>query len=185
MEDNKKTTTSLTEVLTKVLGADFDAEKTKALESEINAYMGSNTVPKNVFNDKNSKLKELKAKLQERADKQKDSSEWQKQIDTLNENHAKELKAKDDLLNDYRLTQALKDGKAKNPKAVKALLDLTKLTFNPDTIDGLEEQLNNIKQDNDYMFDIPANAVQKGTGGFPAANSNTTSNNQPPKPKVI
>jgi len=168
MEDNKTKTTSLAEVLTKVLGADFDAEKTKALETEINAYMGSNSVPKNVFNDKNNKLKELKAKLQERADKQKDSSEWQKQIDTLNANHEKELKAKDDLLNDYRLTQALKDSKAKNPKAVKALLDLSKLTFDPDTIGGLDEQLEELKKGNDsYLFDIPANSVKKGAD-FPA-----------------
>ena len=167
MEDNKKTT-SLTDVLAEVLGADFDAEKTKALESKLNAYYGSTTVPKPVFNNTNTKLKELKAKLQERADKQRDSSEWQKQLDTQKVEYEKQLKAKDDLLNDYRLTQALKDGKAKNPKAVKALLDLTKLTFDPDTIGGLDEQLEELKKGNDsYLFDIPANSVKKGAD-FPA-----------------
>lgn len=183
MANNEQQT--LVDVISTILGADFDAEKIKALETGLNAYIGKTTVPKPVFNSSNSKLKDLKAKLAERGEKQKSDAEWKKQLDEKDADYQKQLQAKDDALNDYRLIQALKDGKAKNPKAVKALLDLTKLTFNPDSIDGLEEQLNTIKQDNDYMFDIPANAVQKGTGGFPAANSNTTSNNQPPKPKVI
>lgn len=158
MENNKKL--SLTEVLTEVLGADFDAEKTAALKSKLNAFIGQNTVPKATFNDKNSKLKELKEKLAQRAEKQKDASEWQKQLDAQKADFESQLKAKDDALNDFRLSQALKDAKAKNPKAVKALLDATKLAFNEDGIEGLEEQLVELKKDNDYLFNIPANAVK-------------------------
>lgn len=183
MEDNKKTI-SLADVLAEVLGADFDAEKSKALESKLNAFIGQTTVPKSAFNDKNTKLKDLKAKLAERAEKQKDASEWKKQIADLTTDYENKLKAKDDAFNDYRLTQALKDGKAKNPKAVKALLDLTKLTFDGEDIGGLDEQLTEVKKTSDYLFDIPANEIPKGTG-FPASPNQPT--NEPAKPvnKVI
>lgn len=167
MEDNKKQI-SLNDVLTGVLGADFDAEKYKALQAALNSFIGQTTVPKATFNDKNLKLKELKDKLAERADKQKDVGEWTKQFEAQKADFEKQLKEKDDAFNDYRLTQALKDGKAKNPKAVKALLDITKLTFNDDGIDGLEDQLVTLRKDNDYMFETPASTVKTGTG-FPAA----------------
>lgn len=182
MENNKKPT--LAEILAEALGADFDAEKTKALESKLNAFIGQNTVPKSTFNDKNTKLKELKEKLAQRANKQKDASEWEKQIADQKAEFEKQLKAKDDAFNDFRLTQALKDGKAKNAKAVKSLLDLSKLVFNEESIDGLEEQLTALKQDNDYMFDIPANTAQGGTG-FPAAPQQPTGGAKPSVTKII
>lgn len=182
MENNKKL--SLDEILAESLGADFDAEKMKALKSNLNAFIGQNTVPKATFNDKNSKYKELKEKLAARADKQKDASEWKKQLDDQKNSYETQLKAKDDAFNEYRLTQALKDSKAKNPKAVKALLDLTKLTFNDDSIEGLEEQLATIKQDNDYMFDIPAGTVKGGTD-FPANPAQPTGGTKPSVNKVI
>ena len=68
MDNNEKKQT-LADVLSGVLGADFDAEKLKALESGVNAYVGKTTVPKPVFNSSNNKLKELQAKLAERAEK--------------------------------------------------------------------------------------------------------------------
>ena len=183
MEDNKKT--SLNNILTEILGADFDAEKTKALESKINGLFGSTTVPKTVFNDKNNKIKELKQKLAEKAEKQKDAGVWQKQLDDQKAEYERQLKAKDDLFNDYRLTQALKDGKANNPKAVKALLDLTKLTFDADSITGLDEQLESLRQGNDsYLFDIPANTVKKGAD-FPSNPAQPVNTETKTVPKVI
>lgn len=139
---------------------------------------------KTAFNEKNSKYKELKEKLAVRADKQKDASEWKKQLDDQKSSYETQLKAKDDAFNEYRLMQALKDGKAKNPKAVKSLLDYTKLTFNEDTIEGLDEQLAAIKKDNDYMFDLPANNVQGGTD-FPANPAQPTGGAKPSVNKVI
>ena len=181
MENKQK---GLDELITQVLGADFDAEKTKALKSKLNAFIGHNTVPKSTFNDKNSKLKALKEKLAARAEKQKDVGDWKKQLDDQKSSYESLLKAKDDAFNEFRLTQALKDGRAKNPKAVKALLDLTKLTFNDDGIDGLEEQLTAIKKDNDYMFDIPSNSIRGGTD-FPASTSQPVGEARSSNTKVI
>lgn len=68
---------------------------------------------------------------------------------------------------DYALSAALTGAKAKNAKAVKALLDKDGLKFNDGKIVGLDEQLAQIKADNDYLFesDEPAPEFVKGTNG--------------------
>ena len=70
---------------------------------------------------------------------------------------------------DYALSAALTGAKAKNTKAVKALLDMDGLKFNDNDgkIVGLDEQLAQIKTDNDYLFesDGPAPEFVKGTNG--------------------
>ncbi len=70
---------------------------------------------------------------------------------------------------DYALSAALTGAKAKNAKAVKALLDMDGLKFNDNDgkIVGLDEQLAQIKTDNDYLFesDEPAPEFVKGTNG--------------------
>lgn len=68
---------------------------------------------------------------------------------------------------DYALSAALTGAKAKNAKAVKALLDMDGLKFNDGKIVGLDEQFAQIKADNDYLFesDEPAPEFVKGTNG--------------------
>ena len=68
---------------------------------------------------------------------------------------------------DYALSAALTGAKAKNAKAVKALLDMDGLKFNDGKIVGLDEQLAQITADNDYLFesDEPAPEFVKGTNG--------------------
>lgn len=70
---------------------------------------------------------------------------------------------------DYALSAALTGAKAKNTKAVKALLDMDGLKFNDNDgkIVGLDEQLAQIKTDNDYLFesDEPVPEFVKGTNG--------------------
>ena len=68
---------------------------------------------------------------------------------------------------DYALSAALTGAKAKNAKVVKALLDMDGLKFNDGKIVGLDEQLAQIKADNDYLFesDEPAPEFVKGTNG--------------------
>ena len=58
--------------------------------------------------------------------------------------------------------KALLEAKAKNTKAVKALLQLDGVEFEADgSIKGLSEQIKSIQKDNDYMFNIEDS---KGTG---------------------
>lgn len=68
---------------------------------------------------------------------------------------------------DYALSEALVGAKAKNTKAVKALLNMDGLKFNEGEIIGLDKQLEQLKLENDYLFesDKPAPKIVKGTGG--------------------
>lgn len=68
-----------------------------------------------------------------------------------------EKKAKEDLEKlkfDHLLEKALTGARAKNAIAVKALLDMEGLKLNNDEIVGLNEQLEKIKEENDYLFEV-------------------------------
>ena len=67
---------------------------------------------------------------------------------------------------DYALESALTGAKAKNIKAVKALLDGSILKLSEDgKIAGLDEQLTKIKTENDYLFSDTTPTPRIVTGG--------------------
>jgi hypothetical protein len=79
---------------------------------------------------------------------------------------------------DHALDSALGAAKAKNPKAVKALLsrDLLKLNDADGSIIGLKEQLEAIQKDNDYLFASdapPPPVIVKGGSSQSVINSDT------------
>ena len=76
---------------------------------------------------------------------------------------------------EHALKDALVAAKAKNPKAVKALLEMDKIKFSEDgnSLEGLDEQLETIKQENDYLFDIPAPVEE------------TEEEEEEPEPKIV
>lgn len=69
----------------------------------------------------------------------------------------------------YALDSVLKDNKCKNAKALKALLDLDNIKFNEGKLEGLEGQLNALKESDGYLFDTsnPAPGNTGGTGNHP------------------
>lgn len=62
---------------------------------------------------------------------------------------------------DTALEMALITGKAKNTKAVKALLDASLIKLDGDKVLGLDEQLTKLKTDAAYLFDIEATDTTK------------------------
>lgn len=63
---------------------------------------------------------------------------------------------------DHALQDALREAKARNPKAVKALLDLEKIKLSDEGgLEGLEEQLTAVKTDNDFLFESVAPAEEE------------------------
>lgn len=66
----------------------------------------------------------------------------------------KEAKEEMDKLKfNHKLEGALTGAKAKNIKAVMALLDMEGLKLNKDEIVGLNDQLDKIKEENEYLFE--------------------------------
>ncbi len=91
-------------------------------------------------------------------------AESKKQLDEMRFNHA--------------LDGALTGAKARNIKAVRALLETEKLKLNKDgTLTGLSEQLDALKKDNAYLFEEeksenPAFLGGAGTNGGNASDDN-------------
>ena len=86
------------------------------------------------------------------------------------EDHKKETeeikqKAKEDmeaLKFEHELESAIRDSKAKNVTAVKALLDIENLKGSKNRLEDIKQALDQTKADNDYMF---TDADSTGTGG--------------------
>ena len=141
---------------------------TEELATKVAKELDGNYVPKARFNEVNSELKAAKDQVKDRDGQLEnlkksvgDSEELKKQIETLqNDNkakddaHAAEIKQ---IKIDAAVDKALADAKAKNPKAVKALLDLTKAELADDgTIKGLDTQIKTLSEaeDSKFLFEV-------------------------------
>ena len=97
------------------------------------------------------------------------ADDWKNKFETA------EAKAKADIEKlkfDHTLAAALSEAKAREPKAVAALLDMEGLKLNNGEIVGLKDQLEKLKTDKDFLFesDAPAPSIVRGTGGTPPVN---------------
>jgi len=152
---------------------------TEELATKVAKELDGNYVPKTRFNEVNTELKQAKDQVKERDSQLEtlkksvgDSDELKKQIETLqNENktkdetHAAEIKQ---LKIDTAVDKALGEAKAKNPKAVKALLDLAKAELSDDgTIKGLDAQIKALAEAEDSKFLFDTDSTQnKNSKGF-------------------
>lgn len=75
------------------------------------------------------------------------------ELENLNKATKEEYEAKIiTIKKDTAIDLKLKDEKAKNTKAVKALLDLTKVTLDGEKLIGLDEQVKSLKETDSYLF---------------------------------
>lgn len=114
--------------------------------------------------DLDEQIKAANTTITELKKNNKDNEALQKTIqdhETTIENLKKESAQKDF---NYALDSALKDNKCKNAKALKALLDLDNIEFNEGKLEGLEGQLNALKESDGYLFDT-SNPAPGNTGG--------------------
>lgn len=81
----------------------------------------------------------------------KSADEWKAKAEEAQANAEKQI---GQLRFDFALNQSLLGAKAKNPKAVKALLTMDDLKLTEDgSIAGLNDQLEKVKTENDYLFE--------------------------------
>ena len=160
------------EDLVKLGLSEADAEKVaKASEEELKGF-----VPKSRFDEVNEARKHAEESVKER-DKQieglkasaGDSEKLKQQIEQLqqenkskDESHATEIWQ---LKLDNTVDSALRAAKAKNIKAVKALLNLEKAEFAEDgTVKGLDAQIKALQSADDSKFMFETSTVPKMKG---------------------
>ena len=122
-----------------------------------------NMIPKHRFDEVNEEKKELKNQLDERdaqlkelkakASGNEELTAKITELEELNKTTKEDYEAKmATLRKETAIELLLKDQKAKNIKAVKALLDLEKVTLDGEKLIGLEEQLKSLKESDSYLF---------------------------------
>lgn len=92
------------------------------------------------------------------------SDELKAQLDELTSKYETDTEQLNAKLSETKLNHAvemgLKDSGAKNVKAAKALLDFETIKLTDSGVDGLKEQLEQIKTDNDYLFGATADPTK-------------------------
>lgn len=137
-------------------GKDIESHKTSLSEAQaqVEALQGQLTEANTTIES----FKELDVDgIKARAD------EWKTQAEQAKNQAEEQI---NQLKFDHALEGALAAAKAKNPKAVQALLNLEdlKLSQEDGSIVGLEKQLEAIKSENDYLFETDEKVPEIVTG---------------------
>lgn len=150
----------LKEILKK---AGIEEGKLDSVIADIGKELPKHFIPKDKYNEVSEAKKKLEADLQAR-DAQLEqlkqaagnSEELKKQIEALqaeNKKATEEWQTKMSQMKlDFAIEKALAAAKAKNPKAVKALLDMNKVKLDGDQLLGVDEQLKALQQSDPYLF---------------------------------
>lgn len=145
----------------------------KTGDNKIAIVSDGNWFPKEKFDTVNNDNKELKQQLKQRdtqleelSVKAKGNEDLTNEINTLKEANKTAQQEYDQKLADFqkesKLELALKDAKAKNPRAVKALLNAESIKLDGDKLLGLEDQLKALQESDGYLFDVGEPAGLKG-----------------------
>lgn len=137
----------------------------KAGDKKIAIVSDGNWIPKEKFNELNENTKDLKKQLKDRdaqlaelGEKAKGHEELTAKINELTEENKKtaaEYQQKlDQQAFDFALKSALTNAKAKNPKAVEALLNKDSIKLDGDKLLGLEDQLKALQKSDAYLFEV-------------------------------
>ena len=143
--------------------------------------LDGNFVTKARFNEVHEENKTLKQSVADR-DKQLedlkkssgDNAELKKQIETLQQQNADQKKAHDaemaQLKLDNAIDAALTAAGAKNIKAVRAMIDTSKMKLGEDgTVEGLSDAIKAVQKSDSYMFNTVQQKQQTFKGFQPGA----------------
>ena len=142
--------------------------------------LDGNFVTKARFNEENKTLKKSVSdrdkQLEDLKKSSGDNAALQQQISDLQKQNSDQQKAHDEELAKLKLDNAveiaLSGAKAKNGKAVKAMLDMSKVKMGEDgKLSGFDEQIEALKKSDSYMFDVEQQTQQQFTGFQPGASS--------------
>lgn len=154
----------MSDVLKELLGELYTGEIAKLIgDKELAVVNDGSWIPRAKLNEVSNEVKELKKQLEDR-DKQLKDLEGKaagneelkaalQEAQEANKTAAEEWEAKTAKMQlDFAVERALAKAKARNPKAVKALLDMEVVKLDGEQVLGLEEQLKKLKESDAYLF---------------------------------
>ncbi|WP_101772336.1 phage scaffolding protein [Peptostreptococcus faecalis] len=171
-----------------------DVEGKDEIIKQIKKGIGENFVSKSDFNDKNEENKTLKTQITERDTqleelKKVNPDELKAKIEELEKTYADEKIAHEKAMKETKANSAIElaltGSKAKNIKAVKALLelDMDAIEFDDNgQIKGLADRLNSLKISDSYLFDGEGTPEPKG--GFKGVEPPSGGQTQVTEPKT-
>jgi sulfur carrier protein ThiS len=164
----------MAKTLKDILGDLFTDEIKEALgDAKVAVVNDGSYIPREKFNEKEAEVKELKRQLEER-DSQLEvlkkaasgNEELSKQIEELKKanldaktQYEAQLKQQ---AKDFAVDKAISEAKGRNAKAIKALLDMEKVSLDGDNLLGFAEQLEAVKTSDPFLF---GDDVQMPVGG--------------------
>ena len=121
-----------------------------SLKEQINNLTGERDGLQKQIDDRDKQLTTLKKSAKDNEELQSQIKQLQDENKTAKQNYQDQLAKQN---KSFKIEGALRDAKAKNIKTVLPLIDTEKVSVNDDgTLNGLSEQLDNIKQDNGFLF---------------------------------
>lgn len=113
--------------------------------------------------DRDNQLKELKSKATNNEELTRKIEELETANKTAKSNYDKTVA---DMKRDYAVNNAIRDAKAKNVKAVRALLDMDKVKMDGETVIGLKDQIDALAKSDAYLFEVENTKPSGVKGGF-------------------
>lgn len=134
-------------------------------------------------NDYKQQVSDRDTQLAELGEKAKGNEKLQAEIDRLkseNETAKNEYQDKLDKQSfDFALKDAIAANKARNPKAIQALLDMNSIKLDGEQLLGLNDQIAALKESDPYLFETddsnPQNTPQIVVPGNPDGSNNSNS----------
>ncbi|RDY22876.1 scaffolding protein [Romboutsia maritimum] len=172
--------------LEELLGTELYKQVTEKLGDKKIMLDDGNFIPKSRFDQVNEAKKELETQVKDRDKQLKDLStkaqgneELTKQIEQLqllNKQTQTDYEAKINQMQfGYALDSELTNAKCKNTKALKALLDIDSIKYQEGKFEGLESQLEGLRESDSYLFDLDAAPGNTGSPGNFGRNNNNPS----------
>ena len=148
------------ELAAKAEKASLEELKGYVEKSKHDEVVEENKTLKTSVSDRDKQLETLKASAG-------DNEELKKQIETMNQQNAEQEKAHKAELAQLRLDNAIENALtvagAKNSKAVKALLDVSKVKLGEDgKLSGWDDQIKAIQKSDAYLFNMQQKNTFKG-----------------------
>lgn len=148
----------------KINDDDIENAKGTASSTEIKNLQTEVEGLKTQVGDRDKQLETLKASAGDNADLKKQIEDLQTENATAKATHESEL---NQLKIDFAVEKALTGAKAKNIKAVKALLELGEAKLDKDgNVKGLDEQIEKLRSGDDTKFLFEAQKQQKQQQNF-------------------